>query len=71
MTQSVPIDSSVSRDTEFSFSYTGAIFMLDVVVISPSGVNYTVDGPNGQHVIATKQMTIAMKNETEVSKKTA
>ena len=55
------IDSSVGRDTEFTFSYTGTTFTLDVVVISPSGVNYTA----GRETKATKQLTIAI-NDTEV-----
>ena len=50
----------------FTFTYTGTTFTLDVVVISPSGVNYTVHGPNGHDTKTTKQMTIVIKNETEV-----
>ena len=59
--KSVSIDSSVGRDTEFTFSYTGTTFTLDVEVISPSGVNYTA----GHETKAIKQMTIAI-NDTEV-----
>ena len=57
----VSIDSSTGRNTEFTFSYPGTTFTLDVVVISPSGVNYTA----GHETKATKQMTIAIK-DTEV-----
>ena len=60
------IDSSVGRDTAFTFSYTGTTLTLDVVVISPSGVNYTTDGPNGQDNEASKQMAIVIKHQTEV-----
>ncbi|KAI0231358.1 hypothetical protein LSAT2_018261 [Lamellibrachia satsuma] len=64
--KTVSIDSSVGRDTEFTFSYTGTTFTLDVVVMSPSGVNYTTNGPNGQDNEATKQMVIVIKNQAEV-----
>ncbi|KAI0208410.1 Calcium-activated chloride channel regulator 1 [Lamellibrachia satsuma] len=64
--KTVSIDSSVGRDTEFTFSYTGTTFTLNVVVISPSGVNYTTDGPNGHDNEATKQMAIVIKNQTEI-----
>jgi len=59
--KSMSIDSSVGRNTEFTFSYPGTTFTLDVVVISPSGVNYTA----GHDTKATKQLTIAI-NDTEV-----
>ncbi|KAI0208298.1 Calcium-activated chloride channel regulator 4A [Lamellibrachia satsuma] len=63
--RSVSIDSSIGRDTEFTFTYTGSTFPLDVLVTSPSGLNYTVDGPNGRHDSANKQLTISI-NETEI-----
>ena len=62
----VSIDSSVGRGTEFTFLYTGTTFTLDVVVISPSGVNYAADGPNGHDIKTSKQIAIVIKNETEV-----
>lgn len=65
----VSIDSSVGRDTEFVFSYTGNAFSLDVFVTSPSGVNYTTNGPHGHKSDVTKQVTILF-NETEVMRVT-
>ena len=63
--RSVSIDSSIGRDTEFTFTYTGIRFPLDVFVTSPSGLRYTTDGPNGRHDTANKQVKISL-NETEV-----
>ena len=62
----VNVDSSVGRDTEFTFTYTGNAFNLHVVVISPTGRNYTANGPNAHMNRVTKQVTIAF-NETEAS----
>ena len=61
----VSIDPSIGRDTEFMFTYTGSSFSLDVLVTSPSGVNYITDGPHGRTSNVTKQVTISF-NETEV-----
>ena len=63
--RSVSIDSSIGRDTEFTFTYTGSTFPLDVLVTSPSGLEYTTIGPNGRHDTANKQVKISL-NETEV-----
>lgn len=62
----VNVDPSVGRDTEFTFTYTGNVFTLDIFVISPSGVNYTANGPNGHTNTVTKQVTISF-NQTEAS----
>ena len=62
----VNVDSSVGRDTEFTFTYTGNAFNLHVVVMSPSGRNYTANGANAHTNRVTKQVTIAF-NETEAS----
>ncbi len=64
--KSVSIDSSIGRDTVFTFSYTGSTFPLDVLVTSPSGRNYTGNGPNGRSDPAQKQLTISFK-EAEVN----
>ena len=56
------IDSSVGRDTEFVFSYSGYTFPLSVVVTSPNGRNYTGGPPDD----VTKQMTISLNITTEV-----
>ena len=61
MNKSVSIDSSVGRDTEFTFSYVGPTFTLDVVVVSPSGNRHTA----GQESNITKQMAITI-NPAEV-----
>ena len=65
--RSVNVDSSIGRDTDFTFSYIGSDFKLDVVVISPSGVNYTADGPHSQNSVVSKKLTISIQNETEVN----
>ena len=65
-TSSVAFDSSIGRDTEFTFLYTGSSFKLDVVVTSPSGRNYSSNGPNSRHNDATKQLTISPGEVTEV-----
>ena len=62
----VSIDSSIGRDTAFTFSYTGSTFPLDVLVTSPSGRNYSGNGPNGRSDTAQKQVIISL-NETEVN----
>ena len=61
VTKYVSIDSSVGRDTEFVFSYTGTTFPLYVVVTSPRGQNYT-----GLSNDATKQMVISLNATNEV-----
>ena len=65
-TNSVAIDSSIGRDTEFTFLYTGSAFLLDVAVTSPSGRNYSSNGPNSRHNDVTKQLTISPGEVTEV-----
>ncbi|KAI0208300.1 Calcium-activated chloride channel regulator 1 [Lamellibrachia satsuma] len=65
--RSVSIDSSIGRDTEFTFTYTGSTLPLDVLVTSPSGLEYTTVGPNGRHDTANKQVKISL-NETEVGR---
>ncbi|KAK2180607.1 hypothetical protein NP493_436g02010 [Ridgeia piscesae] len=57
----VSVDSSVGRDTEFVFSYTGRSFPLLVVVTSPNGRNYSSHQTND----ATKQMTISPNTTNE------
>ena len=61
----VNIDPSIGRDTEFVFTYSGSSFTLDVLVTSPSGVNYTTDGTHSHTNNVTKHVTISF-NETEV-----
>ncbi|KAI0230412.1 hypothetical protein LSAT2_019251 [Lamellibrachia satsuma] len=65
-TSSVAIDSSIGRETEFTFLYTGSAFLLDVTVTSPSGRNYKSNGPNSRHNDVTKQLTISPGEVTEV-----
>ncbi|KAI0230406.1 Calcium-activated chloride channel regulator 3A-1 [Lamellibrachia satsuma] len=67
-TSSVAFDSSIGRDTEFTFLYTGSSFKLDVVVTSPSGHNYSSNGPNSRHNDVTKQLTISPGEVTEVGR---
>lgn len=64
--RSVAIDSSVGRDTEFTFSYTGETFPLDVLVTSPSGINFTADSANSHDSQSARQLTITLSSATEV-----
>lgn len=66
MMKTVSIDSSLGRDTSFTFSYTGTTFPLSVVVTSPRGRNYTADGPHSLRNNDTKQLTISPETPTEV-----
>ena len=61
----VHIDSSIGRETEFIFTYNGSSFTLDVIVTSPSGVDYTTNGTHSHINDVTKHVTISF-NETEV-----
>ena len=65
--RSINIDSSVGRDTEFSFSYTGSNLDLGVAVVSPNGVVYPAFDLSGRNSDASKQVTIVIPNDAEVN----
>ena len=62
---SVTVDSSVGRDTKFTFSYAQN-WTLDVAVMSPSGVLYSASGQHGVNSVASETVTISVQNQTEV-----
>ena len=65
----VDVDSSVGRDTEFTFSYSGDSFPLEVLMTSPSGQHFTASSDNSHVSRPAKQLMISFPKDTEVSNK--
>ncbi|KAI0230401.1 hypothetical protein LSAT2_019239 [Lamellibrachia satsuma] len=63
VTKYVSFDSSIGRDTEFVFSYTGTTFPLHIVVKSPRGRYYTPYRDD-----TTKRLTISLDDTNEVGR---